>query len=480
MFDPTIDEQVRYLRKLDVLEEKVLTLIDTKSAELEANINSVNEKLQVRINEIYKAVQLNSKVIARLEGTLKEHNNRINTKLEINDFESFKPPIEDSFNKLKETIEKNEKRIEDVKILLENKDAIMKSETKKLEKKLKSCKNKIESNIVEVKNTDKKFVDYLKIEELRKYKEVVEYNNKELSDRIISLHNNINPKALIIPNNKAKVGESEPDVFLQHLFDEFHTEAKATIDKQNTKIQHMSLLLDLLKKNLNTNLYFAAKRAVGQLKCKEELQSDYTINTESIFKTIISKKCDVSDIQSLDNIKANKVDLEVLQTFVDRINERLKYVITILAELINTLLSNKKESVSERTMKLSHLAYQVSLICKSIHLQEKTDINRELRRSHSDPLLKDKVSLRKTPTISINSATKRIHIPKTRLLVNCATDFREEIKRRNAIQDKHMRNYLKPSLNQAYINKTHNTSYTDSNKIIKRRLNCSQTRTEQP
>ena len=290
----------------------------------------------------------------------------------------------------------------------------------KLNEFLKTCREDIKIANENIDSTNSKFDKYLLNNEFNEYKKLVKENYDKFDNRITALHNNINPVALLVPDNEPKNlnTEQNPHLFLQHLFDSFHSEAKIVISKQNEKLEYIESLISVLKKNLNTNLYFAAKKAVTQFKSNTEKSNDICL----IQKTL-STKSDISQIHTLENLKANKTDLEQLQGFTIRLNRRLVYVITMIKELTNNLITDKKESKIERNMKLSQVAYQLSLVHKSIVENEKqTLIEEEEIESNDDKFLKTTVVRQFPPTIIIKSSQKKLDSRKSKLITYYKTE----------------------------------------------------------
>ena len=365
---PSIDnEYVEILRaKLKDRESEFITMmnnqkkIEKENTEFLLKINSLEEiqfetaaenlKLKREIDELHKAA-LNTKFIERenkLKAEIEKYKNQFNEqniKLE-----------EEAKIKLKEISQRDDELF------------ILKEKIKKLldehQQKIKNIMNGIETN-------SKKFEEY--VTKISFNTEIYGINNdiRTFENKLNSLSENINPYALLKSDTISQCKDT-PDAFLKYLFDLFKDDAKFMIKKQDEKIKYMETIMTTLKKNLNTNLYLAAKKAVNQLKAKGELENTISDNSEIIdlFQTTISKKCDYSELQFLDNLKANKKDLEGVNSLVDKTNNKISYIFELLNEFIQIIINNEKYLNPEKATKLSYLAYQFSLISKSIKPNE--------------------------------------------------------------------------------------------------------------
>eukprot|EP00826_Nyctotherus_ovalis_P012479 TRINITY_DN13305_c0_g2_i2.p1 TRINITY_DN13305_c0_g2~~TRINITY_DN13305_c0_g2_i2.p1 ORF type:complete len:291 (-),score=70.10 TRINITY_DN13305_c0_g2_i2:70-942(-) len=188
---------------------------------------------------------------------------------------------------------------------------------------------------------------------------------------------NINQYALLDPSEaprRESNTKNEPHVFLQYLFDIFSSEAKTIIEKQNKKVEYIQDVMNALKKNLNASLYTAAKQAVLQLRGRGELKeskaAEVSNSAFSSFLTSLSKKCDFSELQFMNDLKANKVDLDSVKSIATQTSERLKHFVVLTNQFMLLLTSSSKELKAERTSGLAYIVHQMALLHKSMSQSE--------------------------------------------------------------------------------------------------------------
>ena len=225
----------------------------------------------------------------------------------------------------------------------------------------------------------------------------------------------------------------------------------------------MESLLDVLKRNLNTNIYIAAKNALGQLRAKEDSPdplSGNSLNPIDSLNSMISKKSDISDMRSLENLKANKSDLKSIHIFAHQINDNMKYILTMIIELVDILNTSSKESKTEKTIKLSRLAYQLTLIYKSMISREdfiKTYGNDMSKIIGKNRLLdSNKITRQGIPSIVIRSSPKRLEISRTNLSKYFKTDIGKNNAKHNLTQafDNSLTNNLKALIRKDFVTPT--------------------------
>eukprot|EP00826_Nyctotherus_ovalis_P052869 TRINITY_DN6784_c0_g1_i14.p1 TRINITY_DN6784_c0_g1~~TRINITY_DN6784_c0_g1_i14.p1 ORF type:complete len:352 (+),score=51.82 TRINITY_DN6784_c0_g1_i14:173-1228(+) len=270
---------------------------------------------------------------------------------------------------------------------------------------------KLSNSVDDVNLLKKQIPNHLTREKFVEHQNITSDSIKKLKESIDSLHSNINPCALLRQNNNpsSELLENTPNAFLQGLFDQFSVDINRVVKVQNEQLKHIESVINILKKNLNLHLYSAAKKAVTQLRGRGELAGSLSMEANGLFDSFqaaITKKCDFSELQSLNDLKANKSDLEQLQKFSWQISKQLKYAVVLLNEFMSILISNAKESKAEKMTKLSYVAYQLSLFYKSILIEQTTDNGEAIKYSNlpkQSSFIEERRTEEKTPAIKAKS-----------------------------------------------------------------------------
>ena len=383
------------LSRAEQVELKLTALIEKKYKLLEERIDTFDADYKKRFTEITNLHEENVGTTVSIQNTIQELSNELQQKSNKTDLHSYITKINHELQIVNKEVKESKDSIE---LYFNNKiqehNDYFNKEIIKLNKYIKDINANIE--IINSQSTN-----YLLKKEHEEYKSIVNANNQRLEDKIVALHNNINPYVLLVPDNypDADALKNAPNNYLKGLFDEFNKEAKSLIGTQNSKLNYIETIIDMLKKNLNISVYAAAKKALMQLKAQGELSnSTKDKSTFDYLRTTINKKCDFSELQSLNDLKANKADLEILQQTINQINENIKYIVVLVNEFTGILTSNAKESKSEKITKLSYIAYQMTLFYKSLLVDQHSPSN---ENKPEERLLEE------VPTIVINSSCKR-------------------------------------------------------------------------
>eukprot|EP00826_Nyctotherus_ovalis_P003718 TRINITY_DN10764_c0_g1_i4.p1 TRINITY_DN10764_c0_g1~~TRINITY_DN10764_c0_g1_i4.p1 ORF type:complete len:249 (+),score=31.01 TRINITY_DN10764_c0_g1_i4:228-974(+) len=186
----------------------------------------------------------------------------------------------------------------------------------------------------------------------------------------------INPCVLLKPDREVTLNidsqKDTPNRLLQYRGKNNHRKYEF-MESQGRRIRHTEHLVEVLEKNLSTNLYVAAKRAIQQFKAKSETDDH---SNEGQLQEMLSKKCDFSELQPLNDLKANKIDLERLQRYTEQLNE-----------FMHIIVSDIKKSKAKELSKLSLVIQQLSLLYKSITAKMKGRpiiLIRQENRSHTN------------------------------------------------------------------------------------------------
>jgi len=341
--------------KLNELDDKLSTLITRKEKEINSKIDKIETAIQSQLKEINVIMKGNASSLKLLQNTVDLLTTQVKEKLHLNDFNTHKAYINNKLEKIGQVLTDNDATIKNINAQIDT--------TNKKEDKLHELLNQCQQNINNTIN--KKLEEYLKVKEFNIQLEMIKSEKEYLDNKVTSLQNNINPYALLNFKANGALNKGTPDAFLKHLFDTFKADANAVIAKQDEKIAYIESLLNTFKKNLNMNLYTAAKKAVGQFKARGELlENASNKDTFNSFHSLISKKCDYSELQFIDDYKANKTDLEILHLSIREISDKMKYTLTLLNEFIKTMISNDNKPKAEIANKLSYIAHQVSVIAK--------------------------------------------------------------------------------------------------------------------
>jgi len=352
-----INEEV-VLSPLELLEKRLCDLIETKEGEIKSYINKLNLKMQGNVNKVSEKVVKSEQKIRQLNSLLNKYEEELKTKVDITSLDLYK---KDTNNE----IQINSKRLQDN--IYECKEMSIKNKIniKRIEDNNREAISQIENNIKD------QIANYLKIEEFNKC--LVDINNtyNNLKESITLLQNNINPCALLKSDKEIildiETRKGTPNNFLKYLFNQFKVEAKGIIETQNKRIKYTESVIETLQKNLNANLYIAAKKAVAQLKAKDEVNES---SNKELIQEILNKKCDLSELQLLNDLKANKIDLERLEYFLQELNENVKYIAVMINELMQILVSDLRETKTGKTNKLTLVIQQLSLLYKSMPTRE--------------------------------------------------------------------------------------------------------------
>ena len=455
---------------LQTLEKKLIALIDAKQKGMEENMNKMDSDIQDRLDEIYEAGLQNTKNIKLLESIVSKLPPAIEEKVTKKDAEKEKAAFDEALKEIKLNLPIYEKAIKSTEVRCASSEAELLENKREFNGSIERIDQEIVKMRESIASTTEQLELYLSTHTFEEYSKKAESTEQAIHQRITDLHNNINPCALLEQDNDVSEHTEDlkttPNAFLKYLFDMFHTEAKAVIEKQNGKIKYMEDLLDTLKKNLNTNIYNAAKKAVGQLQATGQIKQpvENANNTLpsliGVLQETIAKKCELSELLTLNDLKANKADLENLQRFAGQTNEKLKYALTMLNEFMRILTSSTKESRAEKVGKLSSVAFQLDLLHKSVIAD--ADVSAELSTSPHRYLglenntidLDDHIL---PPTIQIKSSPKRVMRAKTRMDPLNFSDRRKTRMRKDTPQIQPKDQYYqtsaescKASLNKSY------------------------------
>jgi len=438
MYDASIEQEMRLLHKVEAFETKILKLLDEKNSEMEDRIQNINGNVKDKFNKCNKVQDIHEQTLDKLLKEIETLKLKIDNKV---DLEVHNKNIQVSKNEqeaVKELIKSSNNNIKLIEIKCEQNSASIKENKNILENTITDVGHKLSVAVNEIQSVNKKCKEYLSIKDFAEYMKVKELEHKQINERITDLHNNINPCALLKPNNTPIYDSfnSTPDAFLTNLFNKFHSEAKRVIEGQNEKIKYMESLLDTFKRNMNANLYIAAKNAVVQIKAKEKHLDPFPHNINDV-ALLLSKKSDASEIQALDNLKANKTDLKNVQLFANELNERIKYVVTMLKEFIDIFISTAQETKVERKIKFNRIAQQLALIYRVIISENAgsvgnrtNEIWNSVNRSRAAEINK----LNKKSSIIIRSSPKRKELSRTHMGKYFNSDSEENSKKQAGVQ----------------------------------------------
>jgi len=275
------EEKKEALDPLAALEQRLINLIDLKHKEIQEQITQVDNEIQDRLDVIYENTMQNSKQITNLDNLCKNLENKLNLKVNLTDFETSNIKI---YENIKEMSENNAKIIEKININIAKNDQDLLNYKSQTNKTIENLQKLIENNQQNIDSIFKKFDQYLTVSGFSEFSTNTTNSHNSLLIKLLELQNNINPCAFLKPLNGISLPEHEellkksPNTFLKNLFDRFYKDAKVIIDRQNEKIIFMESLLDNLKKNLNINLYAAAKKAFSQLQAKSNIDTTFFYN----------------------------------------------------------------------------------------------------------------------------------------------------------------------------------------------------------
>jgi len=354
------DKKPKVRRKLTRAEEvelKLTGMLEERSNYLEERINQLDTIFQEKLTKLIESITLNTQIIQTHGHNIKTLQTDLQQKCNTEELNGYKEVNDTNIKNLKEKLEDNKQHIE----------KYFNNEVNTINKLITDLHTSIKQTIETIENINAKFREYLTMEEFKDHIESVRNNTRELKEELNLFYNNINPSALLKQDNKpdTKLLKNTPNTFLQHLFNEFTVDVNNIVKAQNEQLEYMNSVMTMLKKNLNLHLYSAAKKAVTQLK-GEGLLSIESHSLHDSFQAAITKKCDFSELQSLNDLKANKSDLEQVHNFSLQTHSHLKYTIILLSEFMNIFISNAKESKTEKVVKLSYVAYQLSLFNRSL------------------------------------------------------------------------------------------------------------------
>jgi len=364
-FDDT-EIPAKPLTPLELLEERLYNEFEEKQKELEERINKLEAGINNKFGEHNEAIMKHENIRRNHETHLNKIDRQLETMMTISKFNNYTRSQEDIIEELNKTIASN---VSNLKQEVYEKYKTTNETINDIKEDINSIRNYIEQRAKEheqllLKKTFEEHLESIKTQELI------------LNDKIDAMYSNINRYALLNPSEAPRRDTNitnEPQIFLQYLFDVFSSEVKTIIEKQNKQVDYIQDLMNTLKKNLNTNLYIAAKQALQQLKGRGELEPKVIEDKSplvSSFLTSLSKKCDSSELQFMNDLKANKIDLDRVKAFSIRTNGYLKHFITLTNQFMLLLTTNVREIKAERIGGLMYIAHQISLLQKSILQQE--------------------------------------------------------------------------------------------------------------
>eukprot|EP00347_Sterkiella_histriomuscorum_P017210 403350256 len=129
-------------------------------------------------------------------------------------------------------------------------------------------------------------------------------------------------------------------------WDKLQEEINKTIEQQQQTVKVMQESVKMFEVNMSEEISNAVKKSLTKTMANYEKvlnQFQKFFDQEELNK-ILERKCDIEVVQTLQDIKANKIDLEACLGLIDSVHSRLKHMSILTVELARSLLPMKSSS----------------------------------------------------------------------------------------------------------------------------------------
>ena len=110
------------------------------------------------------------------------------------------------------------------------------------------------------------------------------------------------------------------------------------IQESLEKVREVEKMIDVMGRNISKDIYSAVRRATSHLTKTEGNPAAASSNGTGImsedFKVAMISKADKSEVEGLQQTKANKCDIELSFKWLELVHKQLKQTIVLIIELL--------------------------------------------------------------------------------------------------------------------------------------------------
>lgn len=142
----------------------------------------------------------------------------------------------------------------------------------------------------------------------------------------------------------------------KQYWEKLQSEIQQTMEKQQTTMKQMAESVKIFEVNMGEEVNDAVRRGLNKYMISYErvLSMFQKFFDHEELQKLFDKKADVTSVQSVKDIKANKIDVEGCLNLIESVHERMKHISILQVEMARSLIPQKTSSTYNADEALNH------------------------------------------------------------------------------------------------------------------------------